>query len=391
MQNIKAVFDIWNGFIKGAIFAQDEWKNVLLLKEMVKTKGMRKGKILDSEDFIISINTIIETFIKKLGGEFIDEVYIGISHPEMIISRMSEQKRVMTDIIKNEDVDHLSRIISEISQKNNYETLKILPVYWLIDENKKEKDPVWLQWKRLELVADVFYIPKNFYNNLIEVFEKLNLNIIDIVPNILAASESALDFDLKDLGTVLIDIGTNQTSFVVYEEWFPLSYWVIPIGWEDVTKDISICLQIDIKEAEEIKKEKGMLSAEDQKISPTEETEIWYLSSIITARYEEIFNKIQKNLHKIWKDGRLPGWVILMWGGAKAENLDQFAKHIFKLATFYGKDKQMSLWELSNNLQFINIIWNYIRSNKYVESRKSSLRLNFDFFGKIGKFIKEIF
>ncbi|HMT01047.1 MAG TPA: cell division protein FtsA [Candidatus Absconditabacterales bacterium] len=391
MQNIKAVFDIGNGFIKGAIFAQDEGKNVLLLKEMVKTKGMRKGKILDSEDFIISINTIIETFIKKLGGEFIDEVYIGISHPEMIISRMSEQKRVMTDIIKNEDVDHLSRIISEISQKNNYETLKILPVYWLIDENKKEKDPVGLQGKRLELVADVFYIPKNFYNNLIEVFEKLNLNIIDIVPNILAASESALDFDLKDLGTVLIDIGTNQTSFVVYEEGFPLSYGVIPIGGEDVTKDISICLQIDIKEAEEIKKEKGMLSAEDQKISPTEETEIGYLSSIITARYEEIFNKIQKNLHKIGKDGRLPGGVILMGGGAKAENLDQFAKHIFKLATFYGKDKQMSLGELSNNLQFINIIGNYIRSNKYVESRKSSLRLNFDFFGKIGKFIKEIF
>lgn len=391
MQNIKAVFDIWNGFIKGAIFAQDEWKNVLLLKEMVKTKGMRKGKILDSEDFIISINTIIESFIKKLGGEFIDEVYIGISHPEMIISRMSEQKRVMTDVIKNEDVDHLSRIISEISQKNNYETLKILPVYWQIDENKKEKDPVGLQWKRLELVADVFYIPKNFYNNLIEVFEKLNLNIIDIVPNILAASESALDFDLKDLWTILIDIGTNQTSFVVYEEGFPLSYWVIPIGWEDVTKDISICLQIDIKEAEEIKKEKGTLSTEDQKISPSDEAEIWYLSNIITARYEEIFNKIQKSLHKIWKDWRLPWGVILMGGAAKTENLDQFAKHIFKLATFYGKDKQMSLGELSNNLQFINIIWNYIRSNKYVESRKSSLRLNFDFLGKIGKFIKEIF
>jgi cell division protein FtsA len=124
----------------------------------------------------------------------------------------------MTDTIQQEDINHLNTIVADISAKNNYETLKIIPVYREIDDHKKEKDPLGLKGKKLSLIADVFLVPKNFYQNLVDVFEKLELNVVDIIPNILASSEAILDFDLKDLGTILIDIGHNQTSFVVYEE-----------------------------------------------------------------------------------------------------------------------------------------------------------------------------
>ncbi|MBU0627111.1 hypothetical protein KKG31_05855 [Patescibacteria group bacterium] len=103
---------------------------------------MRKGKILDSENFVNSINRVAESFIKKLGGNFIDEVFVSISHPEAIVQRVVEQKRIMTDEIEENDVEHLSRVISDISTKNNFETIKIVPVYRIIDEIKKEKDPI---------------------------------------------------------------------------------------------------------------------------------------------------------------------------------------------------------------------------------------------------------
>jgi cell division protein FtsA len=117
----------------------------------------------------------------------------------------------------------------------------------------------------LELTADIFALPKTFYSALTESFQRLSLNVIDIVPNILASTEAVLDFDHKDLGTLLIDIGNNQTSYVVYEDGYPLRYGTLPVGGEDVTKDISIALQIDIKDAEQIKKEKGYIIATDYK------------------------------------------------------------------------------------------------------------------------------
>jgi cell division protein FtsA len=99
----------------------------------------------------------------------------------------------------------------------------------------------------------------------------------------------------------LIDIGNNQTSYVVFEDGYALSYGVLPVGGEDVTKDISIGMQIDIKEAEQIKKEYGEVVSEEQKPHTTSEDPIdrYYLAEIISARYEQIFQRINKYLHKM--------------------------------------------------------------------------------------------
>lgn len=391
MRNIKAVFDIGNDSIKAIVIGNDEGKEIVLAKQIEQTQGLRKGKILDSEWFTTTINKILENFVKKLWGDFIEELFVSISHPELIINRVVEQKRVMRDEISEEDVDHLSRVITEISHKSNYETIKIVPVHRIIDETKREKDPIGMKGKKLELVADVFMIPKNLYNGLMDSFERIGVKITDIIPNIIAASEIALDYDHKDLGTILIDIGKNQTSYVIYEDWYTLGYGVVPMGGEDVTKDISIGMQIDIKEAENIKKTHGSVIVFKDNIKDDSGLDTLFLSDIINARYEEIFNKINTHLHKLDKEWRLAWWVILIWGGSKIGNIDILAKDIFKLATFYGKDNVLNLWDISSNQLFTNVLWAYLRSNKYTEGRKMSFKFNFDIIGSITKFFKELF
>lgn len=218
MKDIKAIFDIGNDFIKAIVFATDNGKDVILAKHMEPNQGMRKGKIMDAETFAHNINAIIEGFIKKLGGDFIDEVYVSVSHPEAKIMRISEQKRIMKDVIALDDTEHLSRVVADIANQNNLEIIKIVPVFRTVDDNKKEKDPVGMQAKKLELTADIFMLPKNFFNTLQDIFERIGTPITDLIPSILGASEVVLDYDHKDLGTVLIDIGKNQTSYVIYEE-----------------------------------------------------------------------------------------------------------------------------------------------------------------------------
>ena len=379
MKDIKAIFDIGNDVIKGIVFANDEGKDIILAKQIEPTQGMRKGKILDGEAFVGTLNRITESFVKKLGGDFIEEVFVGISHPEMIVNRVVEQKRIMTEEIQTDDVEHLSRVIAEISNKNNYETIKIIPVHFVIDESKREKDPIGMKGKKLELIADVFMIPKNIYNGLLDAFEKVGLNIVDIVPNIISASEVVLDYDHRDLGTIMIDIGKNQTSYVIYEDGYPLGYGTLAMGSEDVTKDISIGMQVDIKEAEDIKKTHGSAIVQRERMQEDTQIDSFFLSDIINARYEEIFLKINKHLKDLDRDGRLAGGVMLIGGGARMPNLDLLAKDIFKLATFYGKDNILNLGDISSNIQFVNTLGTYVRSNKYTEGRKGSAFGSFDF------------
>ncbi len=391
MRDIKAVFDIWNDSIKAVVFADDEGKNVILAKHTEPTQWMRKWKILDSESFTKCINRITENFVKKLWGDFIDEVFVWISHPESIVKRISEQKRVMEDEIQENDVEHLSKVIADIAVQNNMETIKIVPVYRVIDEEKKEKDPIGLKWKRLELVADAFMIPKNLYNGIMEAFDNVWLSIADVVPNILSSSEIILDYDRRDLWTVLIDIGKNQTTYTIFEDWYPLGYGTLSIGWEDVTKDISIGMQIDIKEAEDIKKSHGTAIV-DKNIAQDSPLDIHFLTEIISSRYEEIFNKINWHLESLDRDGRLPWGVILIGWGAKTPNLDLLSKDTFKLATFYGKDNQLNLWDISNNIQFTNVLWTFVWSEKYMEWRKGSwLKINRNIWASVGKFFKDLF
>jgi cell division protein FtsA len=399
MQDLKAIFDIWNWYIKWALIGKDEDKLVVLAKEMIKTKGMRKGKILDSDDFLMSLSAVIESFHKKLGDDYLDQVFVGISHPELVVTRMHESKRIMTDKITHDDINHLSKIVSDVSGQQNYEIIKIIPVQWIIDDLRKEKDPLGLTAKKLELVADVFMVPKSFYNNLIEVFDKVNLRVVDIVPTILGTSEVVLDFDLKDLWACIIDIWANQTTMAVYEEWTALSYYVLPVGGEDVTRDISLGLQVDIKEAEEIKRRFGQAPQTD-KVDVEMPIDQSFLQEVIGARYEQIFGLCEEHLESLERDARLPWGVFLVWGWAKADWVDQIAKSIFRLATFKWKDIIYNLGDLSVNQQLVSLIGIYARADKYYEGSKSRLRgismSNFNLWGgqvrgKIRQWIKNVF
>ena len=371
MNDIRAVFDIGNDTIKAVVFWKDNEKDVILAKQVEPVMWMRKWKILQAEDFTNVLNKIIEYFIKKLGGDFIDKVYVGISHPEMITQRIIEWKRIMNEAVEMEDINHLERIVQEIASVDNYETIKIKPIYRKLDDAKRENDPIWLKCKKLEMVADIFMIPKNFIAWIIDAFDKIGLVVADIIPNILAASEVAVDYDHKDLWTVMIDIGKNQTSYVIYEDWYPLGYGTLPIGWEEVTKDISMWMQVDIKEAEDIKKTNWscILEEEAPKDLPYD---THFLTEIISARYEQIFKKINEHLFKLEKDWRLPWWILLLWWWAKAKYLDILSKEVFKLVTFYAKDQMLNLWDISNNVQFVNVIWCYYRSLKFEEESHHS-------------------
>ncbi len=393
MEKIDVILDIWNWYIKGIVVWIENDKKILLVKESVKSKWIRKWRVLDSDDLAQSIWKIIDSFEKKLGEWFIDEVVLGISHPNMIIKRIKEQKRILDKNITSEDVSHLYKVVNEFGWEPNYEIITFMPVTWIIDDHMKVSNPLDMEANKLELIADVFMIPRTLYNNLYEIFNNLWIEVKSIVPNILWASEVSLDLDSKDLWVCLIDIWTNQTSFVVYEEWMPLYYGVLPYWWEDVTKDISIGLQVDISEAERIKREYWILKPEE--IDENSNLDLKFVSEIISARYEDIFEKINLQLIELERDWKLAWWIVFVWWWAKVKNIDIVAKKVFKLAVFFGKDKVMKFWEISNNLQFINVIWDYVWFHKYISESTKNFGLNLwyitKYFAKLVEKIKKYF
>ena len=79
---------------------------------------------------------------------------------------------------------------------------------------------------------------------------RTGLDINDIVFSILATGEAVLSPKQKELGSVVINIGAQTTSVIVYEEGDVVHVSVLPVGAEYITNDIAIALRTSIDVAE---------------------------------------------------------------------------------------------------------------------------------------------
>ena len=363
----------------------------IIAKDMIKTKWLKRGKILDSSELIKCISDMISKLSKKVDSP-IDEVIVGFSHPDMKIKQVSTHKRLVNIEITESEVSSLLESVSENIDELNYEVLKIIPIRWIIDNEHVTKNPVGMQWRRIDLVANIFMVPSNIYKDLTKIFDELEIDVIDFVPNILWAEEGVLDSESKDLWCVLIDLWANQTSYVIYEEWVNLGYGIIPIWWEEITKDISIWLKIDYSQAEQIKKEEGEIIIDKSNKPENSEIDKLFLSEIIEARLsEDIYKPILNKMEELWVLGKLPWWVILIGWSSKIKNIEEFTRETFGLSCKIWKINNHNFRELWANPIFVNSIWNYIWEEKYGDEWWFSFSFNMGWLKSITEWFKKIF
>lgn len=394
MSWITCSLDIGNGYVKWVLFLEEyDKKTTIIAKDMVKSKWLKRWKILDSNSLSESLLIILENLSKKVDSP-IDEVIVWISHPDMKVEQATNHKRLTNIEITNSEVSSLLEQVTEYIDEMNYEILKVIPSKWVIDDNNVVKNPIWMQWRKLELFANIFMIPSIFYKELDNIFSKLEIDVIDYVPNILWSEEWVIDSETKDLWWVLIDIWTNQTSYIIYEDGVNIWYGIIPIWWEEITKDISIWLKIDYNQADQIKKEEWEILLNQEDIDKeNSKVDKLFLSDIIEARLsEDIYKPILEKMEKLWVAWKLPWWVILIWWSSKIKNIDEFTRNYFGLSCKHWKIVNWSFGELWMNVQFINSIWDYIWEWKYWEDGSSfNFSFNISFLKNIVEWFKKIF
>lgn len=119
----------------------------------------------------------------------------------------------------------------------------------------------------------------------------------------------------------LIDIGGGSTTVAVFEDGHLLATRVIPLGGENITKDISIGLRTSTDEAERVKKQFGHAFYEEASEEETFEVAVIgtdqkqtfsqrEVADIIEARLEEIFLFVAEELRNMGIK-ELPGGFVL--------------------------------------------------------------------------------
>ena len=163
----------------------------------------------------------------------------------------------------------------------------------------------------------------------------------------LAASESVLSADEKELGVALVDIGGGTTDFAVFERGSLWHTGVLAVGGDHFTNDIAVGLRMPIPEAEKLKRRSGcalssMVGEDDtmevasmagrrSRVMPRR-----VLSEILQPRAEEVCHLLWDEIRKAGFERSLNSGIVLTGGGAMLDGMAEIAEQIFDLPVRRG-------------------------------------------------------
>ena len=349
-QEIIAGLDIGSSAIRLAVGQSvgEEGKIHIIGAAEVAAEGISKGIISSIEDAVSSISACLEKAERMIGVP-IERAWVGISGSHII----SQESRGVVAVarsdgeISEDDIERSIEAARTVATPPNYEILHVIPKSFTVDGQIGIKDPLGMTGVRLEVDTQIIQGLSSQIKNLTKAVYRPGINIEDLVLSILATSEAVLTSRQKELGVAVINIGGSTTSMAVFEEGDILHTTVLPVGSDHITSDIAIGLRISIDTAEKIKLEYG--TALINGINKRDEIDIGelegkesnfvskkYIAEITEARVEEIFDKVDAELKKIDKSGKLPAGVILTGGGAKLNHLIEAAKKKLRLPASLG-------------------------------------------------------
>lgn len=345
-----ASLDIGSSKVRTAVATLDEKSQIpnVIGVGIAPSTGLRKGLIIDVEETINNITASLED-AERMAGEPIHHVILGMSgnHIESFNSKGVIAISHPGNEIKEEDIDRVLEAAQAVSIPHNRRILRILPKSFTVDEQKGIKYPVGMTGIRLEVEAHIVTGMAPAIKNIEKCVFQAGVDIDDLVPSCLAAPEAVLSKRQKELGVVVVDIGSGGTSIAVFEEGTALHTAIIPVGGENVTNDIAIGLRTSIDTAEKIKIEYG--SCHPEEVSDREQIDLSSFSKIdlqkiskrqlveiIEARYQEIFILIKDELAKIHRDGMLPAGVVLTGAGVKIPGIIDLARETLNLPVQIG-------------------------------------------------------
>src|SRR3989338_3224459 len=295
----------------------------------VPSAGISKGVIVSIEDAVSSITAALEQTERMIGSP-IERLFAGISGLHIITQ---ESKGVITvsrpnGEIKEDDVERVIAAAQSVATPPNYDILHVIPKDFSIDNQTGIKDPLAMTGIRLEVNTQIILGLSSQIKNITKAVYRTGVEIDDLVLSILANAESVLSKRQKELGVALVNIGESITSVAVFEEGDLLTTSVLPLGSNHITADIAIGLRTSLDIAEDIKLEYGQAAPEavnkreEINLSDFSESEegtvsLKYISEIIEARMEEIFDMVDKELIAIDRSGLLPAGVVITGGGAQ--------------------------------------------------------------------------
>ncbi len=308
---------------------------------------VRQGSIHNIEEAAQRISSLVDALSKDLPEEAtITGVYVGLECRSM----RSEHYDAFIDLGPEGSVvtpEHLLTLKDQVNDAS-YPGMTILSVTeprYLCD-GKREPNPRGVRCRRLEAQYLLLVARQNIIINVRETIEdRLGLRLLGILPTPIAEATATMTLEEMALGCAYVNIGGGTTSITIYKERFPLALFVLPLGGNNITRDLTqLSIPLLDADAERMKVEHGSMNlsvSRTQEIvatsvdgSSTKRFSQIEVNRYINARILEILSNVVSIIHEAGCSESIPKGFVFAGGVTKT---DYFYETLRKLSPEYRK------------------------------------------------------
>jgi len=317
-------------------------------------RGLDKGAIIDINEAKRAFRDSI-TQAETLGNRKVTSATLGISGRHLSSSfNSSGAVRVSraNGLVISADLRHVLNSATSVGTFDNTALLHVIPRTYAIDGQTGVRNPVGMYGSRLEVETHVITAVVAPVRNLVKCVRSLDIGIDDLVLNLLASSEAVLTQDEKNEGIILADIGGETTEIAAFKDGSIYHTSILPIGGQQLTRDIASGLRLPLSEAEQIKKKYGNLMRIEQEsdtnitiLGNAQAVSLQDLNEIIRMRMEELLQLIVLELPNKSYYNLAPAGLVITGGTANLPGIAELAEQLIRIPVRIGITR--SVHELS--------------------------------------------
>ncbi len=339
--------------------------SILAVVQEDSTSCIRKGVVYNIDKTVMCLTNIIKKLETTLKSK-ISQVYVGVGGQSIrsmknVIVKEMETETVVTHEMVNELMDN-NRNMSYPEQ----EILDAATQEYKVDQ-QYQLDPVGIQCSRLEGNFLNILWRKSFYRNLNKCFDQAGIAIAEMYLAPLAMADSVLTETEKRAGCVLVDLGADTTTVSVYYKNILRHLAVIPLGSNNITKDIAT-LQMEETDAERMKLKYGSAYTDNSDIDNSLSLSIDQDRSIMSRDFINIVEgRLQEIIENVWFQvpneyiDKLLGGIIITGGGSNMRNIESaFRNHThidkIRVARFITTTVHASQMEITAHNGMMNTV-----------------------------------
>lgn len=317
--------------------------------------GVKNGVVVNINSVVESLNEAISEAEMQAGRE-IRSVFVGVSGKDVesinskgVVAISGHDKE-----IRKNDIDRVIEAAKAVAIPLDRDILHIVPQWFCVDGQENIKYPLGMVGTRLESQIHIITTSVSSIQNVTRCFERIGMPVNDIILQNLASAKSVLTNDEKELGVILIDIGSETTKVSVYQRQSPIYNTIFhKIGGYLVTNDISVGLKVSFSAAENIKLTHGV--ADFDLVDDSEQIQLPFVSGrparsiskktlvhIVKPRLAEIFKVIKDDIEEKGYFKNLSGGIVLTGGTSHIPGIDMVCQEIFDIPSRVGYVKKLS-------------------------------------------------